>query len=133
MSETRLLPMSLAVVGAAYEPERKFEIRLCEPGESIELRPEPKNKHDSNAIGVFSARGVQIGYLTAELAPRIGQLIRQGREVLAVFQRPSTFGAWIRVGFDGDVPVVPPAPTPPIDGADETYDDFEPDPVWPDD
>lgn len=123
--------MSLAVVGAAYVPERKFEILLCEPGEPVELRPEPKNKHDDLAVAVLSARGVQLGYLTAERAPRIGALIRQGREVTALFQRPVSWGAWIRVGFDGEVPVVPPLPEPAA-YAQADYG-FEPDPIWPDD
>ena len=61
--------LSLAVVGISHPnangSNRRFEAMLCVPGESVELRPEPKNKHDSNAVAVFSARGVQIGYLTA--------------------------------------------------------------------
>jgi hypothetical protein len=129
---TSILPaMSLAVVGAPYDPKRKFEILLCAPGEPIELVPEPKNKHDENAIAVFSARGVQLGYLTAERAPRISQLIRQGREVTAVFQAASSFGAWIRVAFDGEEPVPPEQreweePIEPEGG-------WFPDEVWPDD
>lgn len=127
-----LVPLSLAVVGAAYEPERKFEILLCAAGEPVELRPEPKNKHDALAIAVFSARGVQLGYLTAERAPRIGALMRQGREVTALFQQSTQWGAWIRVAFDGEVPTIPPPRPEQPAGADPDYG-FEPDPIWPDD
>src|SRR5690554_56662 len=108
----RPLPaMSLAVVGAPFPNKdgsnRKFEIRICKPGEPVELRPEPKNRHDELAVAVFSCRGVQIGYLTAELCGRIGKLIREGRELQAMFQAESDFGAWIRVAFDGEKPELP--------------------------
>lgn len=42
---------------------------LCEPGDPIELCREPKNKHDKHAVAVFTDRGTQLGYLTAERAP----------------------------------------------------------------
>lgn len=123
--------MSLAVVGARYpnrdKSNRQFEAMTCRPGDPVELRPEPKNKHDENAIAVFSERGVQLGYLTAERAPRIGQLIRQGREVSAIFQAATPFGAWLRVAFDGENPVLPPDRTvPPI----EPEGGWFPDEVW---
>ena len=72
-------------------------------------------------------RGVQIGYLTAERAPRISQLIRQGRELRAVFQADTTFGSWIRVAFDGREPSLPreAAPVEPDEGwfSDESWPD----------
>lgn len=108
--ERPLPAMTLAVVGAPFlnkdGSNRRFELRQCMPGEPVELRPEPKNKHDDRAVAVFSARGIQIGYLTAERCGRIGALIRQGREVQAIFQAETDFGAWLRVAFDGEEPVV---------------------------
>lgn len=131
----RPLPvMSLAVVGAAFPNKdgsnRKFEIRICKPGDPVELRPEPKNRHDELAVAVHSCRGVQIGYLTAERCGRIGKLIREGRELQAVFQAESDFGAWIRVAFDGEEPRLPDdegASTPA-----EPDDGWFPDEIWPD-
>lgn len=133
--------MSLAVVGVRHpnrdKTNRQFEIAVCKPGEPVELRPEPKNPADENAVAVFSARGVQIGYLTAERCGRIGALIRQKREVEAVFQREAQHGAWIRVAFDGEKPVVdldPPAFVRAPLRADgiEPEPDFYPDPEWED-
>jgi hypothetical protein len=132
---TSLRPLSLAVVGVRYankdkaRSDRGFEIALCKPGEPVELRPEPKNRHDRHAIAVFSVRGIQLGYLTAERAPRIGALLRS-REVAAVFQAPAPHGAWIRVAFDGEAPSVPAAP-PPTAKEPEFYPDE--DFGWPDD
>lgn len=111
---TALPAMSLAVVGAKYlnrdKSNRWFEMLLCQAGEPVELRPEPKNTHDLHAIAVFSARGVQLGYLTAERAPRIGQLLKQGREIRAIFQQATKNGAWLRVAFDGEAPRLPQPP-----------------------
>lgn len=101
--------ISLAVVGAAFPSadgsNRQFEILLCKPGEPVEPVPEPKNKFDEHAVAVYSCRAVQIGYVSAERASRIGALLAE-HEVHAVFQRRSDFGAWIRVSFDGAPPML---------------------------
>lgn len=106
-----LRSLSLAVVGADHPnkrgPGRRFEIAICRPGEVVSLVPEPKNPADERAVAVFSARGVQIGYLTAERCGWIGSMLRNGREVRAIFQSASAFGAWIRVAMDGADPVLP--------------------------
>lgn len=124
--------ISLAVVGADYPnkrgPTRRFEIAICQPGEPVELVPEPKNPADPLAVAVYSSRGVQLGYLTAERCGRIGALIREGREVTAIFQDKAPYGAVIRVAFDGEAPILPETrePEPPEE------QDFWPDPEWPD-
>lgn len=131
--ETRLPAMSLAVVGGRFlnadGGSRQFEIMLCEPGEPVDLRPEPKNPHDQRAVAVMSARGIQIGYLTAERCGRIGALIRSGREWRAVFQAPTNFGAWIRIAFDGEEPAV----TGELPVLEKPELDWWPDDVWPED
>jgi hypothetical protein len=103
--------LSLAVVGADHPnksgPARRFEIAMCHPGEPIELRPEPKNKHDPQAIAVYSARGIQIGYIRAERAPLIGKAMRDGI-VQAIFQQKEQWGATIRAHLDGSDPILPP-------------------------
>lgn len=122
--------ISLAVVGARFAnkrgPTRIFEIAVCKPGERVDLVPEPKNPADKLAIAVFSVRGVQLGYLSAERAPRIGQIIRQGTEVRATFQEQTQYGAIIRVAFDGEEPVLPPA------RSRDPEPEWWPDEQWPD-
>lgn len=139
----KLPALSLAVVGADYDNEdkarsnRRFEIALCRPGDRVELVPEPKNKADRNAVAVFSERGIQIGYITAERCGRIGALIRDKRQLRAVFQQAAPYGCVIRVAFDGEEPVVDinakPIPRRPeiAEGADPDFE-FQPDPEWPD-
>ena len=123
--------LSLAIVGAQYPnkrgPTRRFELALCKPGEPIELRREPNNPADPRAVAVYSSRGVQLGYLTAERAPWIGAMIGRGREIRAIFQRQTDYGGVIRVAFDGAVPELP------IDSAREQQNedpDFWPDEEW---
>ncbi|WJM28580.1 HIRAN domain-containing protein [Novosphingobium resinovorum] len=136
---TSIPAMSLAVVGAPHPnadgSNRQFEILLCEPGEPVRLVPEPKNKHDRHAIAVLSVRDVQLGYISAERAPRVGGLLGAA-DVQAVFQRKADFGAWIRVSFDGEIPKLTNSM---LVEAEEIFDepvsepDFYPDEIWPDD
>lgn len=130
--------LSLAVVGAAHASadggNRRFEILLCAPGEPVELRPEPRNKADPNAIAVFSSRGVQIGYITAERAPWIGSKMAGGADILAVFQRQTDYGALIRVNLEGEGPTLPAPPQPSSKSESEADEsDFWPDYIPPDD
>lgn len=133
-----MLPFSLAVVGADYPnksgPGRRFEIAMCIPGEPVDLRPEPDNPADERAVAVWSARGICIGYVTAERAARVGQLLRSGREWAAVFQEPAAWGAVIRIAFDGERPVLPePAPAASVQWAEgvDSDPDWMPDEDWP--
>lgn len=119
--------LSLHVVGADHPNRgggnRRFEILLCAPGEVVTLVPEPRNPVDPNAVMVVSARGVQIGYLTADRAAWIAAMLRSGRPVAAIFQQATPPGAAIRVAFDGAVPVLP----------EPVVADRDPEPTfWPD-
>lgn len=126
-------PMSVAVVGIDYPnkrgPARRFALEICVPGESVELRPEPKNQFDEHAIAVFSCRGIQLGYLPSERAVLIGTLMRQGHEVQAIFQALEPKVGWIRIAFDGEQPMLPTATQQP-DVPDDSG--FYPDPVYDD-
>lgn len=128
----RPLPaLTLAVVGAPFPnadgSDRRAEIKLCKPGEGLELRPEPENKKDRRAIAVYSNRGVQIGYIAAERAGHIGRIMRSGHALAAIFQAETEFGAWARIAFDGEQPSLPRSSPPP-----EPHDGWFPDDIWPD-
>lgn len=123
--------LTLPIVGADYPnkrgPTRRFELALCEPGESVELRLEPENPADEHAVAVYSMRGVQLGYLPSQRAVRIGQIMRRGSEVSAIFQARASFGGYARIAFDGAAPVLP--------EEGEVRDpepDWYPDEEWPD-
>lgn len=97
--------LSVAIVGAPYPNKdgsnRAFETKLCSLGEQLELRPEPRNPHDEHAIGVWSARGVQIGYVSSERAVLVGSWLRTGEGVVALFQDEAPWGSVARVGVGG--------------------------------
>ena len=76
-----------------------MECMLCAPGELVELRPEPKSRYDENAVAVWSERGVQLGYVSAERAPLIGKRTKED-EVVAVFQAMHGNGAYTRIRFE---------------------------------
>ena len=133
--------LTLAVVGIDYpnadraRTNRRSEALMTLPGERVEMRPEPRNRHDEHAVAVWSARGVQIGYLSAERAPWIGRRIKAGEPVVAVFQGMIGSAAAIRVRFGGGDPTLPSPPShtgisrPTGSGA---VADFFPDPDGPD-
>ena len=108
--------MSLSVVGLDFanpdKSNRRFEMAMCRPGERVELVPEPKNKADPGAIAVFSARGVQLGYLTAERCGVVGSWLRAGEGCEAIFQEPGRWAAVIRARFGGGAPTLPPRAPP---------------------
>ena len=86
---------------------RRMEILLCAPGDPVELRREPKNPHDPNAVGVWSTRDIQLGYISAERAPLIGRRM-EADETSAVFQAMHQGNAYIRIRFGGGMPTLPP-------------------------
>lgn len=110
--------LTLAVVGIDFPnadgSNRRSEAMMTLPGEPVELVPEPKNKHDANAIAVFSPRGVQLGYINAERAPYIGSRMSRGEDVEAIFQGMDGGSAFIRVRFGGGAPTLPPSPATPV-------------------
>ncbi|MES3152931.1 HIRAN domain-containing protein [Sphingomonas faeni] len=116
--------LTTSIVGIDFPNEdksksnRRMECMLCAPGELVELRLEPTNPFDSNAVAVWSDRGVQLGYVSAERAPLIGKRMKED-EVAAVFQAMHGNGAYIRIRFGGGLPTLPdpvpdvPKPAPP--------------------
>jgi len=85
---------------------RRMECMLCAPGDAVELRHEPTNLYDDNAVAIFSERGIQLGYVSAGRAPLIGKRMKEG-ETIAVFQVMHGSGAYIRIRFGGGVPTLP--------------------------
>lgn len=85
---------------------RRMECMLCAPGDRVELRLEPTNPFDQNAVAVWSECGVQLGYVSAERAPLIGKRMKED-DAIAVFQAMHGNGAYIRIKFGGGLPTLP--------------------------
>ena len=93
------------VVGVTHDNEdgtnRQRHIRKCRKGDSLSLRHNPENPHDSCAVEVHHERGFffatsnQIGFIRRDLAPEIvGYLDAGGRidcEIMEV-----TGGTWTK-------------------------------------
>lgn len=123
-SNVSVRELSLTVVGLSHPNEdasrsnRRFEAALCVPGEPVTLIAEPTNPYDCFAVAAFSARGIQLGYLTAERAPWIRGLLQHGCQ--AVFQSIEDHAVIVRARFGGGAPTLPrplrcPAERPDID------------------
>ncbi len=136
--------LTTSIVGIDFPNEdksksnRRMECIICAPGELVELRLEPKNPFDENAVAIWSERGVQLGYVSAERAPLIGKRMGQD-EVVAVFQAMHGAGAYIRIRFGGGLPTLPdpvpdvPAPPPPRQMRPATRPVYDPHAFYPDD
>jgi HIRAN domain len=61
----------IAAAGVTFRPD-SLEDPSFDPGQRLELIPEPKNEHDPNAIGIWNAdRTLQVGYIPAAVAPEV--------------------------------------------------------------
>lgn len=131
--------ITLPIVGVQFPNARgvtrRFAVDLQRPGDPVELRREPKNPADPNAIAIHTIEGVQMGYVAAERAPYIGMMMTRA-EAKAIFQGADDFGAFIRVAFDEE-PVLPvpsaAVPRNPEGPSQEPEQDWFPDPEYPDD
>jgi hypothetical protein len=118
LTRRRMDELSLAIVGIDYpnddksKSNRRMELLLTAPGEPVDLRSDRKNTHDPDAIGIYTIRGVQVGYLSAERAPWIGKRM-QSEDFVALFQQLHGNVAYLRVRFGGGEPTLPP-PAPPL-------------------
>lgn len=134
--------LSLIIVGADHPNKdgsnRRSEILWSAPGEEVHLVPEPKNPVDPQAVAVFSARGVQIGYVRGVQCQLIRTYLARGRITGAIFQFSHDEGAVIRVGLDGDPPTLPDVEPPSSRHRSRArevspdHDGFWPDPEYPD-
>ncbi|WBO22317.1 HIRAN domain-containing protein [Sphingomonas abietis] len=142
--------LTVACVGARFaNPKRKgeptgnreMEIMFTEPGDVVARRAEPENTADANAIAVYAKTGVQIGYISADRSILIRQAWAAARDVYAIFQQRTPWGAWLRIGL-GREPTLPPASEkqPTVEASRHWWpdgvadvDDFYPDYIPPDD
>jgi hypothetical protein len=123
--------LSVAIVGIGYDNDdgsnRLFHLRMQAPGDTLELRREPRNEHDEYAVSVYCRRGYRLGFVPAERAPWLGAKILDGLEVQAVFQELQEKIAVLRVRIGGGAPTLPASR---IRGEAEEPD-FYPDPDGP--
>lgn len=126
-SQEASVPVLGADLPTPRAAERREEITRCHPGDILELRREAEKRRGSRIVGVYSPRGVQIGYIFPD---RLGHAVRLTSMARAIFQNPDTFGAVARINFDGRAPTLPqPKPKPrrimpPRPPADEFCDIF---------
>ena len=76
------------VAGAARHHGEALESAAAGPGAALELRRDPDNEHDANAIAVHAPGAAeQLGWVPRELAAEIAPLIDAGRPWAAVVLR----------------------------------------------
>lgn len=82
---------SLPACGEWYENDdgssRQAELALCRPGDPLALIREPENPHDPLAVGIFTERGVRVGYLNRDRAGIFGSKMDRGYRLAAIVER----------------------------------------------
>lgn len=128
---------TLAVVGIDFPnadgSNRRSEAMMTLPGTPVSLVPEPKNRHDANAVAVIGSHGVKIGYLSAERAPYVGGRLRRGEAATAIFQGMDRGAAFVRVRFGGGTPTLPASDRPSGSAGSSDGAPDDPPPFYPDD
>lgn len=78
-----------SVAGAARHHEHELQSASVAPGRPLELRRDPANVHDANAIAVHAAGGEQIGWVPREVAARLAPELDAGEPWTALSLRES--------------------------------------------
>jgi hypothetical protein len=84
---------NVIVAGTGFEGRAAVIRRYCHTGQSVELRREPNNPHDPNAIAVYlespvlfgllGKRRRQIGYVKAPAADGLAKRMDEGLNIVA--------------------------------------------------
>jgi hypothetical protein len=73
MSE--LIHTTIRVKGARYyEAEAALDGGELEAGCPIKLKPEPNNKHDSNAVAIYTHKNKMLGHVARDIAEKYKKL-----------------------------------------------------------
>jgi HIRAN domain len=75
------------VAGAAPHHGEALASEDLEPGRPLELRRDPANEHDPNAIAVHATGGAQVGWVPRELAAELAGELNAHRPLSAVVLR----------------------------------------------
>jgi HIRAN domain len=76
----------VGVAGAGRHHAEAIESDAVAPGSPLELRRDPGNEHDPNAIAVY-AGGAQVGWVPRELAEELAPELDEGRPWSALVLR----------------------------------------------
>jgi hypothetical protein len=74
------------VAGAGQHHAEALVAAVIEPGDALELRRDPDNEHDPNAIQVLAA-GAQLGWVPRELAEQLAPALDRGEAWSAIVLR----------------------------------------------
>lgn len=96
------LRFSCAIVGAKYHKQARERLLALQDGATVLLVRERANKHDRNAVAVWSGN-MQVGYIPANQAKKVAPVMdARGREhVPARFDKQDGERCYVSVTFVG--------------------------------
>jgi hypothetical protein len=78
-----------SVAGAARHHAEALQSDGVAPGRALELRRDPANEHDPNAIAVHATGGEQVGWVPREVAAQLARELDAGEPWSAIALRES--------------------------------------------
>lgn len=94
-----------AVAGVSHYQDAVSTVRT---GDTVDIRPEPDNPYDSNALGLY-AYGNKIGYVPAAVAQRLETATHWTGEIREVLHGPGVIGLRVHMRPVGKEPARPAA------------------------
>ena len=67
-----------------YDASRAFALGELAPGTMVRLEPQPENKHDKNAVAVYSCKGKMLGHIGRDIAQKYQRLSIDNRITASV-------------------------------------------------
>jgi hypothetical protein len=67
------------VAGAARFYDEVLQSAAVAPGAKLQLRRDPGNEHDANAVALLASDGAQVGYVPRDIAATLAAQLDAGR------------------------------------------------------
>ena len=101
-----VLPNDFPIAGYQYHQGPHVH-ELLQPGDALQLRPEPDNPHDPFAVGIFHGDD-QLGYVPRACNRPVSRLLQEGVQLACVIQRVNApRPAWEAVHVRIHLPIKP--------------------------
>ena len=96
--------VSTRVVGMTFVvPDATPRVLRLAPGTALDLRREPGNRHDRNAVAVYINQ-LRVGYVPATVAASVAPIIDAEEHIVTAVRSRDAFGGitltWTRVAGD---------------------------------
>jgi len=91
-----ILLLECHIAGTSFRDLEAVEPHL-KPNDVLELKREPDNQHDVNAIAIYHEKGYQLGYVPREKNEVLSSLLDAGKLIFGKIEEVYWKGNWLRI------------------------------------